>query len=287
MLLLKWFKKPFFFINSFRYNLILSLGIGLFIFLFLFTFRPFGISKTSHNLFFYTAGFGFVTFICTFLFFIILPKFFNNEKWTIGKNIFFYFLLVLTISFFNHFYNSIIQNTETLEVLYLKDFFIYTFSIAIFPIVFCTYIIEINFNLKRSKTSNEIMKFKAFDKKSIKENKLNNKVQIFGENNIENIIFNINDLIYITSNGNYASFYIKTVNGVKKNLLRITLTRVFNDLNEYSNIIRCHKSYIINNKFIKSISGNARGYYLKSNYIQTKIPVSRNFKKEELKNLIS
>lgn len=291
MLLLNWFKKPFFFTNSFKFNLILSLGVGLFIFLFLFTFKPFGISRTSHNLFFYTAGFGSVTFICTFFFFIILPKFFSNffdnENWTIGKNIVFYFLLVLSISFLNYFYNSIINSTENLEILYLKDFLIYTFSIAVFPIVFCTYLLEFNSNLQRSKTSKEIMDAKASKRKLIKENKLNNRVQIFGENNKDNITFNINDLVYITSEGNYSSFYIKNKNGIEENILRITLTRIFNDLNAYTDIIRCHKSYIINKNFINSIIGNARGYYLKSNYIQGLIPVSRNFKKEELNTLIS
>jgi hypothetical protein len=228
--------------------------------------------------------------MCSLLFFIVLPfffkSFFNNENWTIGKNIFFYFFLVLSINFFNYLYNYSVQITENSEVLSLKDFFTYTFSLAVFPIVFSTYIIEVSYKLQRLKISKEIMKIKDLDKKIVEEN-ITNNVKVFGENNKENISFNINDLIYITSNGNYASFFIKTTNGTKEKLLRITLTRVFNSLNKYSNIIRCHKSYIINNQFIKSINGNARGYYLKSDYIQKTIPVSRNFKKDDLKNLIS
>ncbi len=36
-----------------------------------------------------------------------------------------------------------------------------------------------------------------------------------------------------------------------------------------------------------SITGNARGYYLKSDYFNYQIPISRSMKKDELKKLIT
>lgn len=289
--IINWLKTPFFFINSFKFNFLISIGVGFFIFLFLYIFKPFGIHTALNNLLSYAAGFGLVAFTCTFIYLVLLPflfkNFFNNEKWTIGKNLIFFFFLVLTVSFGNYFYNSSVQISDDSEILSLKTILINTFSLAIFPIVISTYIVEWNCKTKRKRTSEKIMNLKNSKKKTKKKDTLEKEVQIFADNNKENIIFNLNNLIYITSNGNYVSFYLLTENGVKENLLRATLTGVLENLGAYSNIIRCHKSYIINSKFMKSIYGNARGYYLESEYIQTPIPVSRTFKKEELNKLIS
>jgi len=70
-------------------------------------------------------------------------------------------------------------------------------------------------------------------------------------------------------------------------ILRVTLTKIDEELQDYTSIIRCHKSYIINVNFITDISGNARGYLLKSDVIPFDIPVSRNFSKQSLKGLLS
>jgi len=52
------------------------------------------------------------------------------------------------------------------------------------------------------------------------------------------------------------------------------------------NIVRCHKSYIVNAKKVNKIHGNARGYFLNIKNIDFSIPVSRNFPKELLFTLI-
>jgi DNA-binding LytR/AlgR family response regulator len=112
-------------------------------------------------------------------------------------------------------------------------------------------------------------------------------INIKGNNKEENISFVLDDLVYISSEGNYASFFIKSNNGIKERVLRNTLSNINKDLKDYKNIIRCHKSYIINSNYMDSISGNARGYFLESQTIPQQIPVSRKFKKENLKNLLN
>lgn len=115
---------------------------------------------------------------------------------------------------------------------------------------------------------------------------VNEKITVFAENKRDSISFNISDLIYITTQGNYASFYCCDENGLKEMVLRNSLIRIANQLQDFTNIKRCHKSYIINKTHMKAISGNARGYYLESNLLSMKIPISRNLKKEEIENLI-
>ena len=120
---INWFKKPYYFINSPKFNFILSFGVGFFIFLFLFLFQPFGITSLLNNKLLYTGGFGIVSFIITGFYFLLLPlvfkKFFKDENWTIGKNIIFLFFLIFTITFGNFYFNSFVQNTENTENAHL------------------------------------------------------------------------------------------------------------------------------------------------------------------------
>ncbi|MDD7915542.1 LytR/AlgR family response regulator transcription factor [Polaribacter ponticola] len=119
-----------------------------------------------------------------------------------------------------------------------------------------------------------------------KEIKKIEEIILYGTNKTENISFNLNDLIYISSQGNYASFFIKTGSETKEIILRNTLSAIIKELNKYNNIIRCHKSYIINTNYVNAISGNARGYYLRSNSITQQIPVSRSFNKSDLQKMV-
>lgn len=285
--IVSWLKKPYFFDPSAKIHLLIALSVGFFIFTFLFLFQPFGMSDLDNNLFYYSLGFGLVTFLSQSFMFILIPflfkDVFNSDKWTIGKNIIFLFSLVSVISFCNWLYNNEVQSSNNWRLLTLTEIFSYTFSISIFPIFGLTYFNEKVYRKKREKKSKKIMNFRV----STKVEELKETVTIFGDNNKDNITFKIDNLLYITSVRNYVSFYLIRDKDIEEKVLRNTLSTVFKQLCKYSNIIRCHKSYIINSNFIDAISGNARGYFLESEKISKKIPVSRKFPKEELKNLIN
>jgi hypothetical protein len=286
MVILNWLKKPYFFVNDPKFHFFLSFIIGSFIFLFIYTFKPFGMSILGNNLFFYSLGFGLISFSVQIFLFIIIPlffkDFFKNEKWNIGKNILFLIILICLIAVCNWYYNSYYQDTEKHRLLTFYEMLFYTFSVAIFPTFLYTFFSEKINRTKRENTSKEIMSFKV----STPVKKWNEEINIVGENKKETITFNIEDLVYVTSQGNYASFFLYTNKTLEEKILRKTLTNIALDINKYSTITRCHKSYIANSKFMDSISGNARGYFLESSLLNIQIPVSRGFKKEELKKLI-
>lgn len=284
MTILDWLKRPSYFYSNLKFNLFLCLVISSFVFLFLYIFQPFGIVNFKNSKILYTAGFGLISFVLGFLFFALLPLILKKsfKNWTVGKNIFFLLFLVISISIGNWFYNSLVQDVNGIELESLTSFFFNTFSFSIFPIVIFTFLKEHLFRKKREKFSKKIMELKT----SSEVEKSKKEIIIYGDNKKESISFNLNDLIYITSHGNYASFFINSKNGLEEHILRNTLTYIFTNLKEYSNLIRCHKSYIINTNFMDSISGNARGYFLESTLLSIQIPISRSYKKEELKNLI-
>lgn len=286
--LINWLKKPYFFNAHPKHHLLLSFIIGIFIFLFIYTFKPFGMDTLENNIFFYSLGFGFITFFVQAIFSIIFPyllkDYFKNENWTIGKNVLFLLLLVTFISLCNWLYNTEVQITNKFEkLLSLKEIFFYTFSISIFPIIIYTHFSEVFYSNKRKKKSEDLMTLKPLKIKKLEEGK---EVIIYGENHKENIVFNTKDLVYISSQGNYASFFIKTANGIEEHILRNTLLNISTKLNTYTTFVRCHKSYIINTSFFYSINGNARGYYLETKIMKKQIPVSRTFPIEKLKMLI-
>ena len=129
MSFINWLKKPYFFNPSPKNHLTLAFGVGFFIFIFLYTFQPFGMSELKGGLFFYCLGFGGVTFFIQTLLFVFVPlvfkDLFNDENWTIGKNILFLFILILSISISNWFYNTQVQNTESWRLLTFKESFSY------------------------------------------------------------------------------------------------------------------------------------------------------------------
>lgn len=220
--------------------------------------------------------------------FIVIPNIFKSafkdEHWTVGKNILFIASLVTLIGVFNWLYNSKVQViSEKTPLVTFTKIISYTFILSVFPILIFTFITEHFYREKRIKASKEIMKFRV-PKIVLKKEK---EITIYSNNKEDNLSFYLNDLIYISSQGNYASLFLNSNNKIKEHVLRTTLTNIISDLKKHKNIIRCHKSYIINSEYMNSISGNARGYFLESNKIQIQIPVSRSFNKESLKNLLS
>lgn len=283
-----WLNKPYFFIKSLKFNIILSIIIGGFIFAFLSIFKPFGMFSNSNDPILYPLGFGIITTFVMILAFIYIPflfkKTFSLEYWTVGKNIIFIISMLLTIAVVNWFYNINVQNvTKKAPIISFLEMISFTFSLSFFPTFIYMYLSEKYFREKRVKTSESLMT----ERISTKKIKTKKEVIVFGNNKDEKISFILDDLIYISSQGNYASFFINTNNEIKERILRNTLNNIIDGLNSHKNLIRCHKSYIINTNYIESISGNARGYYLISSLISKEIPVSRKYNKEELKKLIN
>ncbi|MFZ7107784.1 MAG: LytTR family transcriptional regulator, partial [Bacteroidota bacterium] len=81
------------------------------VFLFLWVFRPFGIDRVEvESLDLFIAGYGLVTFLVAGLLVVVvpilIPAWFQESGWTIGKNILFYTILITGIGLGNTFYTA-------------------------------------------------------------------------------------------------------------------------------------------------------------------------------------
>lgn len=95
---------------------------------------------------------------------------------------------------------------------------------------------------------------------------------------VENDSFEIDPSLFLfaMAEGNYTSFYFYKDETVTRQLKRISLKNVEDQLASVStNVIRTHRSFLVNPRHIQKITGNAQGYQLYFPKIDFVVPVSR------------
>jgi DNA-binding LytR/AlgR family response regulator len=84
------------------------------------------------------------------------------------------------------------------------------------------------------------------------------------------------DILYLEAKGNYVSVFEFSDGTITKKVVRTSLSKTQKD-NDFSYIIRCHRSYIVNLKKVINVSGNAQGLKLHMAESDFIVPVSRNY----------
>lgn len=282
----KWLQKPYYFNPSNKFKFKISLLVGFFVFFFLYFFKPFSLSNFKDYLLIYSLSIGFLTFLCSLISLIVPPfvfnRFFDEDKWVIGKNLIFIFFSVLFIGSVLWVFAYYFKLDKPIKQISYFSFLYYTFLVGPFPIIFYVFYNEYTIRKKREQ------KAKSFNQEKKEEQKENStSVTFTSENNKESLEIDIKKLVYITSEGNYASFFILENNALKECILRVTLSKIEESLLDVNHFIRCHKSYIVNTKYVKNIRGNARGYLLIIDFLDFDIPVSRKFSRTSLARLLN
>jgi DNA-binding LytR/AlgR family response regulator len=90
---------------------------------------------------------------------------------------------------------------------------------------------------------------------------------------------NLDDLYYISAEDNYSRVHYMENDRMKERLLRITLKNLESQFDD-PDIVRCHRSFIINLSKPFKIRGDSSGYNLSSEHFSEQIPISRTKGKE-------
>jgi len=279
-----YLKKPFPFIENKKHRILLSFLFSIFIYFFLLIFQPFGIADIKSHMPIFISGFSGITLLVLIFSFLIAPTVFKNtfdfDKWTIKKNLIFITVQFLIISVLNWIYNSTIG--AEISVQHNLMFFVFvTVSVGITPTVFLIYFIE---NELARKNRNIASDFTNNIQHRIKKNE-NTRIKLLSKNNDEHINIELLQLISIKSEGNYLKVFFTLDNELKSQLIRNSIKNIEEQLITFENIIRCHRSYIVNLDKVEKISGNARNFNLHIKELDFTIPVSRSFPKETFKKL--
>ena len=96
------------------------------------------------------------------------------------------------------------------------------------------------------------------------------------ENGKNNLRIKPQCLYYLKSSDNYVEVYYVLNGETKKHLLRISLKQIEEDFDDSPYLLRCHRSYMINPKNIRSIIQTSKETNLNMDYFN--VPVSKKYK---------
>ncbi len=290
-------KKPYPFNSSLKRHLIIALLVGLFISI---THQLLSIENISD--FFVLSRstisvvFGIITFFSVFLVLNSLPRIFlstkNKENWTILKELTLIATLHLVIIIFNYtFLIGISKNFSfTLSLLFFLSLIVSTLLIGFIPsciILWIDYTIKLKSNLKQTLIHNQRLEENLKNQYYLTDK---NKIHLSSDTINDTINFELKDLLFIKSDGNYIEIYTRNNNEIIKCIHRLSIKKIEEKINIFPSIIKTHRSYLVNIHNIETSKGNARNYQLFFKGINFSIPVSRNKFKEfntAFKNIVS
>jgi hypothetical protein len=267
--------------------------IGCFIAFFLIVFQPFQIDLwiTEHKTL-KLIGFGCISFfvptLISFLIGLVGPKKILEDSWKIWHEILSIVAVVCGIALGNLIFGNFLHIMNFSLNGYFNALML-VLAIGIFPITF--YVLSsqnrlLKINLENAKLMNSGIENLQKENKLEKNEIQNDELILVSENEKDRLILQPSQLLYIESADNYSNV-VFTENGSKKKILmRSSLKRIESQLNS-GFIMRCHRTFIINLKNVKSIEGNAAGYKAYFPESEIIIPVSRNYSNAVLERLKS
>jgi len=256
--MLKFLNKPYPFNDDLRHNAKIILFISLGILAFLLIFQPikidaFSIKEIIHLVF----GLAISTFLVLSLNLIVLPslfpKIFDNSTWNIKREIIWNLWILLTISS-----SDLLFYTQLFDVLEIRFSDIGKIILLGFLQVAVLIVINQERLLRSHLKSAQQLNKKLLESKQQKE-KL---IHFESDYKKDNLSISPDSLLVIKSADNYIEVYYKSEGAVKKQLIRSSLKKVIETINESDYIIRCHRTFIVNTNHIKEIEGNSQGYKL-------------------------
>ncbi|WP_206604234.1 LytTR family DNA-binding domain-containing protein [Aquimarina sediminis] len=202
----------------------------------------------------------------------------KKENWTISKELSVISILHFGIVICNYFFLILISKdiSFTLSLVFFSHITVSTFVIGFIPssiIVWVDYTIKLKSNLKQTLQHNQKLKSLLENKKETIEKKI---IHLPSNTLKEDIQFDLNNLLFIKSDGNYIEIYTIENNKLVKLFYRFSIHKIEETLAEFPQVIRTHRSYLVNIRRIKNSKGNARNYQLFFEGVDHVVPVSRN-----------
>jgi len=253
--------------------------LPLFISLFLVTFQPFGLHGFSHEYkHLLLIGFGGVTLVMLalnmYLMPWILPKFYREENWTVGREMIFLIVVVLTISVGNYFYSVIFGIAQWVGLYGLIVFVGFTFAIAVVPIIL---ILSYSHNQMLKRHLESAGRVSQFLPDPEKARTSDTSFRISSENSQHEITARTGQVICIESEGNYVAVHIAKEGSIVRETLRNTMKSIEDQLGEMDVFFRCHRAFMVNLEQIEKVEGNSQGYRITLRYLDQQVPVSRSY----------
>ncbi len=248
---------------------------GLFVAFFLIVIEPFGLGNWQiENKNFYLFLYGIVTTVCVLILRIIVylnfSKYQSQSNWTIFKEIISILSLISLITIGNYLLTSIVFDLKH-SVEGFANMFFMVLVIGIFPTVFGV-MANYLYHFKKYSKEIEVQTISTNQSPFLKEV----KITLIAENEKDTLVIEPENLFYIESADNYSTIFFQKNEQLQKELIRSSLARLVAQIND-KNIVRCHRSFIVNMANVQKVKGNAQGYKLHLDAYNLEVPVARKY----------
>ncbi|MCK8494288.1 MULTISPECIES: LytR/AlgR family response regulator transcription factor [Spirosoma] len=217
----------------------------------------------------------------------LVPAFYNEDRWTVGRHIPHVLLVLFLISCSNQLILSLLNVSRP---SFGQMYFSVT-VIGFFPIMLGVFVAEqrrLKRNLAHAQTLNEFVSQRAETAVTVaatptvsviqgQEFVQSSPIVLTSENGKERLSLQPDQLLYIESVGNYVDVHWLNLAQPQKTVLRSTLKEIADTLSNYPQFFRSHRAFLVNLKAVSQTEGNARGYQLTITGAEVKIPVSRSY----------
>jgi|GEM_PF-298658 len=261
---------------------------GLFVFLFLLVFQPFGLSGNESGLrYVLISGYGLVSFLAIAFGLILVPqglkKVFDEERWTVAKEILWDLGIVLAVGLANFLFACLVNSARPFfrlgfnAFLYFLYFLFMTLVVALFPIVFWTLWSQSRRLKDNLRAAGEISaKIQSRESLPAGFPVMGRKVVLVAENGRDRYPFEAGEILFIAAERNYVEV-AATGEKIRTVLIRNSLSKIEGQLRGFPSFVRCHRAFIVNLEKIRKAVGNAQGLRLALEGTERKVPVARRY----------
>ena len=253
------------------------IGIAISVVLFIQFFQPFSIDKFDfENKLLFIAGFGLIILICLQVSQVIFQSRLIKSEDEIATD-----TIYLPIFFFSQVVSTSVA--FTFYIRYVGQVPI-TFNTVVKVVIICLSL-PVTIYLKDKNASYQIRIKKLIQEsrilqekmKKFSENYANKYIEITSENESDNFRIQVSEIVYAKSADNYVEIGYLDEGTVKKKMVRNTLRNIEQQLSEFNNYIRTHRTSLVNIQYIDKLNKNFNTYWLSLDKTKETIPVSRQY----------
>ncbi len=261
--MLKFLQTPFPRPKSNWTNLFWVFAIGVLCSIFIITFKPFGIENTTGELYNYLILFSLGILFSASIFFwdFLIPKLIPTKfkKWTLGKAVLWYSVMMLFVGGLMFLYKS-----------YLGGFNDFTFKEYLFV---CGRVFLISITV-----SFFVLGLISYFRKDKISSIASNESRLISAPNAKPIRLYFNEILFIESDDNYVDIHLLKKGERCKEVFRSSLKNMEDQLvYSLSPIYRCHRKFLINYNYFEVVEFSSRSITLKLKNGDEKIPVSKQY----------
>ena len=272
--------------NTFKMELARLFFISVGVFLFILFFQPFPLEMLDYNdRLLYIIGFGLIIFLLGVSVLILIPLYFSEwyklSGWESNPPIILSLLfLVLTSTAFS-FYIRYVGMTQLTFYVVFKGVLVCLIPLIILIILYKNKYLEQVNNVLQEQNKNYISKIRQYEQTEDDE-----EIEILSENKSDKLKLKYKNIAAVKSADNYIEIYYLENDSVEKKLVRNTLKNIESQLSNKRNFVRCHRTSIVNIKYVEKLVRSYSGYGLRISCLEERLPVSRQYLMQ-VKDIIS